>query len=113
MAWPGQPGGNTWNGLPVEQRNGGSVWHQGTYDPELNLVYFGIAPTYDTAPLLVPSASRGVTNDAMYTNCTVALNPDTGELVWYYQHTQNDQWDMDWVFERTHCRIYRPPMAAP
>lgn len=101
VAWPGQPGGNTWNGLPVEQRNGGSVWQQGTYDPELNLVYFGIAPTYDTAPLLVPADAAGVTNEAMYTNCTVALNPDTGELVWYFQHTQNDQWDMDWAFERT------------
>jgi len=68
IAWPGQPGGNTWNGLPVEQRNGGSVWHQGTYDPELNLVYYGIAPTYDTAPRLVASQEEGVTNEAMYTN---------------------------------------------
>ncbi|HJN50657.1 MAG: PQQ-binding-like beta-propeller repeat protein [Pseudomonadales bacterium] len=101
VAWPGQPGGNTWNGIPVEERNGGSVWQQGTYDPESNLVYYGIAPTYDTAPLLVPSQEEGVTNEAMYTNCTVALNADTGELVWYFQHTQNDQWDMDWAFERT------------
>ena len=101
VAWPGQPGGNTWNGLPVEQRNGGSVWHQGTYDPESNLVYYGIAPTYDTAPLLVAADHGGVTNEAMYTNCTVALDADTGQLVWYFQHTQNDQWDLDWVFERT------------
>lgn len=101
VAWPGQPGGNTWNGIPLEQRNGGSVWQQGTYDPELNLVCFGIAPTYDTAPLLVPAGEQGVTNEALFTNSTVALNPDTGELVWYFQHTQNDQWDMDWVFERT------------
>ncbi|MAI81017.1 MAG: hypothetical protein CL917_18905 [Deltaproteobacteria bacterium] len=101
IARPDQPGGNTWNGLALEKRNGGSVWHQGTYDPELNLVYFGIAPTYDTAPLLVASDEDGVTNEAMYTNCTVALNADTGELAWYFQHTQNDQWDMDWAFERT------------
>jgi alcohol dehydrogenase (cytochrome c) len=101
VAWPGQPGGESWNGLPVEARNGGSAWHQGTYDPTTNLVYYGIAPTYDTAPLLVPSEQEGVTNDAMYTNCTVALNADTGALEWYFQHTQNDQWDMDWVFERT------------
>jgi len=101
VAWPGQPGGNSWNGIPVEQRNGGSVWQQGTYDPELNLVYYGVAPTYDTAPLLVAADLAGVTNDAMYTNCTVALNADTGELVWFFQHTHNDQWDMDWVFERT------------
>ena len=100
VAWPGQPGGNTWNDLPIEERNGGSVWQQGTYDPETNLVYFGIAPTYDTAPLLVPTTHEGHTNEAMYTNCTVALNPDTGALVWYYQHVQNDQWDMDWAFER-------------
>jgi alcohol dehydrogenase (cytochrome c) len=101
VAWPGQPGGDSWNGIPAEQRNGGSVWHQGTYDPELNLVYYGVAPTYDTAPLLVQADMADVTNDAMYTNCTVALNADTGELVWYFQHTHNDQWDMDWVFERT------------
>ena len=101
IAWPGQPGGNTWNGIPVEERNGGSVWQQGTYDPETNLVYYGIAPTYDTAPLLVDSGKPGHNTDAQYTNCTVALNADTGELVWYFQHTQNDQWDMDWAFERT------------
>lgn len=108
VAWPGQPGGNSWNGIPVEQRNGGSVWHQGTYDPELNLVYYGIAPTYDTAPLLLQADLAGVSNNAMYTNCTVALNPDTGELVWFYQHTHNDQWDMDWVFERTLAELPTP-----
>ena len=36
----------------------------------------------------------------MDTNATIALNPDTGELVWYYQHLANDQWDLDWAFER-------------
>jgi alcohol dehydrogenase (cytochrome c) len=100
LAWPGQPGGNTWNDIPVEERNGGSCWQLGTYDPESNLVYFGVAPTYDTAPLLVPTDKEGHTNEGMYTNCTVALNADTGELVWYYQHMANDQWDLDWVFER-------------
>jgi len=108
VAWPGQPGGNSWNGIPVEERNGGSVWHQGTYDPETNLVYYGVAPTYDTAPLLVPSREVGITNEGMYTNCTVALNANTGELVWYFQHTQNDQWDLDWVFERTIAELPDP-----
>ena len=79
IARPGEPGGNSWNGLPLEQRSGGSVWHQGTYDPELNLVYFGVAPTYDTGPLLHPVTHAGVTSDALYTNCTIALNPDTGK----------------------------------
>ncbi len=100
IARPDAPFGNSWNGLPLDGRSGGSVWHQGTYDPELNLIYFGVAPTYDTAPLLHPSSDTGVTADALYTNCTIALNPDTGKLVWHFQHMRNDQWDLDWVFER-------------
>ena len=97
---PGEPGGHSWNGIPIEERSGGSVWNAGAYDPDLNLVYFGVAPTYNTAPLLYPVNIDGITNDALYTNATIALNPDTGELVWYYQHLENDQWDLDWAFER-------------
>jgi alcohol dehydrogenase (cytochrome c) len=100
IARPGEPEGNSWNELAIEERSGGSVWHQGTYDAELNLIYFGVAPTYDTGPLLHSLNKEGVTNDALYTNCTLALNPDTGELVWHYQHVANDQWDLDWAFER-------------
>ncbi len=97
---PGEPGDETWNDVPIDQRSGGSVWHQGTWDPELNLVYYGVAPTYDTGPLLEAVDKEGVTNGALYTNCTVALNPETGKLVWHYQHLANDQWDLDWAFER-------------
>lgn len=100
VAAPDDPRGNTWNDLPADRRNGGSVWHQGTYDPDLGLVYYGAAPTYDTGPLLKPIDKEGVTNEAFYTNCTIALDPVTGELVWYYQHAPNDQWDLDWAFER-------------
>lgn len=99
-ARPDGPGGNTWNDLPVDKRTGGSVWDKLTYDPELNLIYFSSGPTYDTAPLLKPSAKPGVTNDALYTNATVALDATTGKLKWYYQHMPNDQWDLDWAFER-------------
>jgi alcohol dehydrogenase (cytochrome c) len=108
IAHADKPGGNTWNDIPNEQRNGGSVWQQGTYDPELGLVYFGIAPTYDTKPLLEATKKPGHDNRGMYTNCTIALDPKTGELVWYYQHMQNDQWDLDWGFERTIATIPRP-----
>jgi alcohol dehydrogenase (cytochrome c) len=100
IARPGEPGGNSWNGLPLEKRSGASVWHQGTYDPALNLVYFGIGQTYDTGPLLKPSGAPGTTQDSLYTDSTVALDPNTGKLVWHYQHLTNDQWDLDWVFER-------------
>lgn len=98
IAQPGEPHGDSWNGQPVDMRTGGSVWVAGTYDPALNLVYFGAAPTYNTAPLRVPQP--GVTNDALYTNSTLALNPDTGKLAWFFQHQKNDQLDHDWVFER-------------
>src|SRR6516162_6810794 len=100
IARPGEPGGNSWNGLPLDKRNGASVWIPGSYDAELNLAFFGPAQTYDTAPLRNPSGQPGVTNDALYTDSTVAIDPDTGKLVWYFQHQNNDQWDFDWAFER-------------
>jgi alcohol dehydrogenase (cytochrome c) len=105
VARPGEPGGETWNDLPLDRRSGGSVWNPGSYDAELNLVYFGAAPTYDTQPLRVRSTVPGVTNDALYTNSTLALNPDNGKLVWYYQHQRNDQLDHDWAFERVVTRL--------
>lgn len=99
VAAPDTPGGDTWNGLPADQRSGGSVWTSGTYDPETGLALFGTAPTYDTGPLLERRA--GENNDALFTDTTLALDPHTGELRWYFQHMKNDQWDLDWVFERT------------
>jgi alcohol dehydrogenase (cytochrome c) len=100
IARPGEPGGDSWNGLPLEQRTGGSVWTAGSYDAERNLAFFGPAPTYDTGPLRDPAGRPGVTNDALYTNATIALSPDDGQLAWYFQHVPNDQWDFDWSFER-------------
>jgi alcohol dehydrogenase (cytochrome c) len=100
VARPGEPNGNSWNGLPLEKRTGGSMWNPGTYDPELNLIYFGPAATYDTKSLRKLIDAPNITNDALYTNTTIALNPDTGKLVWYYQHLRNDQLDHDWAFER-------------
>jgi alcohol dehydrogenase (cytochrome c) len=98
IARPTELGGNSWNGLPVEKRNGGSVWIPGSYDPVNNLAIFGTGNTYDTGPLRVPQ--EGFTNDALYLDTTLALNPDTGKLVWHFQHQTNGQWDLDWAFER-------------
>ncbi len=100
IARPGEPGGNSWNGLPLEKRNGASVWTAGSYDPTLNLVFFGAAQTYDTGPLVHPSKEPGINNDALYTDTTLAFDPDTGKLMWHFQHMPNDQWDLDWAFER-------------
>ena len=104
IAQPGEPGGDTWNDHTAEERNGGSVWTAGSYDSVLNLAFFGVAQTYDTA-LLVKPVRPGVKTDGLYTDCTLAVNPDTGKLVWYYQHLPNDQWDLDWVFERQIVRM--------
>jgi alcohol dehydrogenase (cytochrome c) len=103
IARPGQPGGDTWNGAPVQERFGGGVWTAGSYDPQLDLVYFGIGNTYDTATLLEPrpGAASVSANDALYTDSTVALRPETGALAWYFQHQKRDVWDLDWVFEQS------------
>ena len=97
---PGEPGDETWNGLELSARSGGSIWMPPSYDAELDMVYFGTAPTYDTASLHQRSELPGINNDGLYTNSTVALRPRTGEVVWHYQHVANDQWDLDWTFER-------------
>ncbi|MGE3404850.1 MAG: PQQ-binding-like beta-propeller repeat protein [Vicinamibacterales bacterium] len=93
-----EPGGNTWNGVPWDKRMGGSVWVPGAYDSQANLLYIGVAQTYDTGPYR--DLVAGQNNDLLYTDATLALNPDTGALVWHFQHQPNDQWDYDWSFGR-------------
>ena len=76
-------------------------WHSSSRRTEPNrLALFGPGNTYDTGPLRDLVAQEGVTNDALYLDSTLALNPDTGELVWHFQHQANGQWDLDWAFER-------------
>ena len=102
IARPGEPGGDSWNGLSLEARNGGSVWIPGSYDAVHNLAFFAPGNTYDTGPLRVPSTSGrpGVSSDALYLDSTLALQPETGRLAWHFQHQNNGQWDLDWAFER-------------
>ena len=59
IAQPGEPGGDSWNGIPVEQRSGASVWTTGSYEPTTGLAFFGTGNTYDTGPLLPPSNRAG------------------------------------------------------
>jgi alcohol dehydrogenase (cytochrome c) len=103
VARPGTPGADTWNGAPAEERFGAGVWTTGSYDPQLNLAYFGVGNTYTTATLLQPrpGASGVSNNDGLYTDATIALRPETGELVWHHQHHRRDVWDQDWAFEQT------------
>ena len=100
IAQPGEPGGESWNGIPIEKRSGASVWTTGSYEPATGLAFFGTGNTYDTGPLLPPSSRPGVTNDALYTNTTLAIDPETGKIVWHFQHHRRELWDLDWAFER-------------
>jgi alcohol dehydrogenase (cytochrome c) len=98
VAKSGTPGGDSWNAIPDAERRGGSVWTSGTYDAASGLALWGVAQTYDTGPLR--DRAPGANNDGLFTNSTLAFRPRTGELVWHFQHMPNDQYDLDWVFER-------------
>jgi alcohol dehydrogenase (cytochrome c) len=95
VAREGEPGGDTWGTLPNLLRAGGDTWITGSYDPDLNLTYWGVA---QAKPWM--RASRGTGNSALYTSSTLALNPDTGKLAWHYQHVPGESLDLDEVFER-------------
>ena len=101
IAQPGQPGGDSWNGAPPDERYGASVWVTPSYDAQLNLLYVGVAQTYKVSTLLDRQKRKGASTDALFTDATLALDPDTGKLVWHYQHMPGDVWDLDWAFERT------------
>ena len=96
IARPGEPGGDTWGDLALESRYHVSAWGVSSFDPELNLVYMGTG-----VPGPYPSVSQGRNGgDALYSNSTLAIDADTGELVWYYQHLPGDDWDLDHIGER-------------
>jgi len=87
---PGEPGHESWAG-DSWQHGGASVWVTGSYDPQLNLTYWGIGnpgPDYN-------SDKRG--GDNLYSDCVVALDADTGKLKWYFQFTPHDDFDYDSV----------------
>ncbi len=97
IAQPGEPGGDTWGGLPVGLRAGSDTWIAGSYDPESKLFFIG---TSQAKPWV--AASRGMTTGdaALYTNSTLALEPRTGRIVWHYQHVAGETIDMEVGFER-------------
>ena len=102
IAQPGEPGDESWHGLPAEQRNGGSVWTAGSYDPELNLLYFGTG-----GPIPHSEIVRGTGDGAvLYTDSTLALNADTGKIVWHHQFLPRDNWNLDHVFEQVLVDIH-------
>jgi alcohol dehydrogenase (cytochrome c) len=94
IARPGEPGGDTWGDLPLAFRAGGDMWMTGSYDPTLNLLYWSTAQAKPWT-----RAARGTDGDALYTNTVLALDPDTGKIVWHNQLLPGETHDMDEVFE--------------
>ena len=102
------PGGASWAGSPEDKRFASTWGLPGNYDPSLKLIYWGVAnPTpntrmerhggrFDAIPFTAPAD--------LYSNSTLAINPATGKLVWYYQHLPGDDWDEDYTHERTLLR---------
>ena len=108
IARPGEPGGDTWGDLPLELRGGGDVWMTGSWDPELDLVYFGTA---QAKPWV--AASRGLSTAARtaYTNATLALDVETGHIAWHFAHVPGESLDMDEAFERVLVDIDGEPIV--
>jgi len=104
---PGEPGDESWGGVPMDQR-----WHVGTwmvpsYDPELNLIIIGTSVTIPAPKFTLAGADK----QYLFHNCTLAINADTGKLVWYYQHIV-DHWDLDHPFERLLVDTVVAPSAS-
>ena len=93
----GEPGGDTWNDLDNMFRKGGETWITGSYDPDLNLTYWGTAQAKPWVPI---SRHMSIFDEGLYTNSTVAVDVETGELERYFQHVPGEALDLDEVFER-------------
>ncbi|MEO0465655.1 MAG: PQQ-binding-like beta-propeller repeat protein [Pseudomonadota bacterium] len=96
IAKPGDPGDESWAGIPYEERAHGSTWMAGSYDAELDTLYWATS-----GPTPSPEVLRGgAPADMLYTNSTLALDPATGEVKWFVQHLPRDNWDTDHTYER-------------
>jgi len=92
---PGEPGDETWGDVPYEQRRHVGTWMVPSYDPELNQIYVGTSVTSPAPKFML----AGNDEQYLYHNSTLALDGDTGRIVWYFQHLV-DHWDLDHSFER-------------
>jgi alcohol dehydrogenase (cytochrome c) len=112
---PGEPGDETWGGADVKNRQASTWGLPGTYDPTRKLIYWGIAnPMPDQRVLRHNGNANAVPLTApadLYSNSTVAIDPATGKLSWYYQHLPGDDWDSDYTHERTLVHTSLTPNA--
>ena len=92
---PGEPGDETWGGVPFERRVHVGAWMPASYDPALRLIYQGTSVTAPAPKFML----GGVDNTHLYHNSTLALDVETGAIRWHYQHL-NGHWNLDHPFER-------------
>jgi alcohol dehydrogenase (cytochrome c) len=92
---PGEPGDETWGGIPYEQRWHVGMWMVPSYDPELKRIYVGTSVTSPAPKFML----AGNDEQYLYHNSTLAIDIDTGDIIWYFQHVV-DHWDLDHPFER-------------
>ena len=101
---PGEPGGDSWGDVPLERRMASFWGLPGSYDPVRNRVYWGVANPAPYTRLKRhdgnPDAVSRIAPADLYSNSTLSLDPETGELDWYYQHLPGDDWDSDFAHER-------------
>ncbi len=107
IALPGDPNSGSWGDLPPHLRGGGDTWIPGSYDPELDLFFIGTA---QAKPWVAASRGLSTDQDALYTNSTLALNPTTGQVEWYFQHIPGESLDLDSVFERVLIDVDGQPL---
>ena len=109
-------GGASWAGTPERERYAGTWGLPGTYDPVTKLIIWGVAnPTPNTRAERHGGNPFAIATSApadLYSNSTVALRPETGELAWYYQHLPGDDWDLDFTNDRTLMTTALNPTAA-
>jgi PQQ-dependent dehydrogenase (methanol/ethanol family) len=92
---PGEPGDETWGDVPYEQRRHVGTWMVPSYDPELDRIYIGTSVTSPAPKFML----GGNDEQHLYHNSTLALDGDSGRIVWHFQHLV-DHWDLDHAFER-------------
>ena len=96
---PDEPNGNTWKGDSAKN-GGGAAWYVGSYDPQLNLVYYGTSNPSPWAAVVRGSDTSDIGEQTnLYTASVLALDASTGQIKWHYQFTPHDAWDYDGVNE--------------
>lgn len=97
----GEPGSESWPSNEMAMHGGADAWLVGSYDPQLNLIYYGTSnPAPWAAHARGPDNSDYGKSTNLYSSSTLALDADTGKMVWYFQSTPYDAWDFDGVNEK-------------